>query len=82
MISRYLFSSQSVTTFENCLHSHSLVPAKCSTNSFPNSSAANAEFFIACVASHKFLGNVPFFLSAYPLPTVAGVFSFSLFFMP
>src|SRR4030095_6652207 len=37
---------------------------------------------MACVASHKLRGTLPFLLSAYPLPLVGGVFSFSFFFMP
>ncbi len=59
MISKYLCNSQSVTAFENCLHSHSRVPVKCSVNAAPNSSAANGDCFMACVASHRFFGSTP-----------------------
>src|SRR5687767_7906278 len=37
---------------------------------------------MAWVASHKFLGSIPFFVSAYPLPFVANDFNFNLFFIP
>ncbi len=59
IISKYLLFSQSVTTRQNCLHSHSRVAVKCSTNSTPNSSLAIGDPFIARLAIERLEGRTP-----------------------
>src|SRR5690606_26628840 len=82
MISKYLRYSQSVTAFKCCLHSHSRVRVKWSTNFSPRISLAILEFFMRSAASISVEGSACKLVARYALPVVSGCLSFRPFRIP
>src|SRR6185503_1740763 len=82
MISKYRFSSQSVTASWNWRHSHSRVRTKCSTNVSPKSSRAAFErlrFSVACI---RLRGRRGIFAALAASPASGASLSLSFFSIP